>query len=87
MRILLVEDDAMIGEEVRCALKDNGDAADWVRAGDAALLALAQQQYDALLLDLGLPGADGLAVLRQLGDLAATLQAAVNNDSNAVQQP
>ncbi|MGO0793217.1 response regulator [Herbaspirillum seropedicae] len=66
MRILLVEDDAMIGEEVRCALKDNGYAADWVRAGDAALLALAQQQYDALLLDLGLPGADGLAVLRQL---------------------
>ncbi|BEV15788.1 response regulator transcription factor [Herbaspirillum sp. DW155] len=66
MRILLVEDDAMIGEEVRAALKDAGYAADWVRDGALALTALARQDYDAVLLDLGLPGADGLAVLQKL---------------------
>ncbi len=72
MRILLVEDDAMIGEEVRAALKDAGYAADWVQHGALALAALAQQQYDAVLLDLGLPGTDGLSVLRQLRRHAAT---------------
>ncbi len=66
MRILLVEDDPMIGDEVRAALKDAGYAADWTRDGQAALAALAHQSYDAMLLDLGLPGKDGLEVLRQL---------------------
>ncbi len=66
MRILLVEDDTMIGEEVRSALKDASYAADWVCDGASALVALAQQDYEAVLLDLGLPGADGLPLLRQL---------------------
>lgn len=63
MRVLLVEDDAMIGEVIRDALKDASYAADWVKSGETALTALVSQHYDLVLLDLGLPGKDGLQVL------------------------
>ncbi|WP_205192672.1 response regulator, partial [Burkholderia sp. LMG 13014] len=63
MRILLVEDDPMIGEAVHAALKDASYATDWVTDGAHALTAFAAQPYDLILLDLGLPGRDGLDVL------------------------
>lgn len=63
MRILLVEDDPMIGEAIQGALKDASYAADWVHNGNTALAALDAQHYDLVLLDLGLPGKDGLEVL------------------------
>lgn len=63
MRVLLVEDDPMIGDAIQSALKDASYAADWVRNGQAALSALDCQYYDMVLLDLGLPGKDGLDVL------------------------
>ena len=63
MRILLVEDDPMIGEAIQGALKDASYAADWVNNGMTALTALDTQHYDLVLLDLGLPGKDGLEVL------------------------
>ena len=66
MRILLVEDDRMIAEGVRKALRSDGFAVDWVQDGDAALTALGGETYDLLLLDLGLPGKDGHAVLGSL---------------------
>lgn len=66
MRVLLVEDDLMIGEAVQGALKDAAYAVDWVRDGQSALAALGSQHYDLLLLDLGLPGKDGLQVLRDV---------------------
>lgn len=66
MRVLLVEDDPMIGETVHGALKDASYAADWVQNGQTALSALTVQRYDFVLLDLGLPGKDGLAVLSTL---------------------
>jgi two-component system OmpR family response regulator len=66
MRVLLVEDDLMIGEAVQGALKDAAYAVDWVRDGQSALTALGSQHYDLLLLDLGLPGKDGLQVLRDV---------------------
>lgn len=66
MRVLLVEDDRMIGEAVLQALRAQHYAADWVRDGDMALAALAAEAYDLVLLDLGLPKQDGLAVLRAL---------------------
>ena len=66
MRLLLVEDDAMIGESVRKGLRQDGFALDWVRDGEAAELALANGVYDLMLLDLGLPKKDGLEVLRTL---------------------
>lgn len=63
MRILLVEDDAMIGRTVQAALKEASYAVDWSKDGDAALTALRTQHYDLMLLDLGLPGRDGMQVL------------------------
>jgi two-component system OmpR family response regulator len=66
MRILLVEDDAMIGEAVRLALHDEAYAVDWVKDASAATLALQGDEYQAVLLDLTLPGADGLSVLQRL---------------------
>lgn len=66
MRVLLVEDDAMIGEAIREALQDASYAADWVRNGQTALTALGTHHYDLVLLDLGLPGKDGLEVLASL---------------------
>ncbi|HTH39829.1 MAG TPA: response regulator transcription factor [Rhodocyclaceae bacterium] len=66
MRVLLVEDDPMIGEAVQDALKDASYAIDWVKNGQTALTTLDAQHYDVVLLDLGLPGKDGLDVLSSL---------------------
>lgn len=66
MRILLVEDDPMIGGAVRAALKDAAHAVDWIERGSDAAHQLATQHYDLVLLDLGLPGRDGIDVLRDL---------------------
>ncbi|ROZ66538.1 response regulator transcription factor [Ramlibacter sp. WS9] len=66
MRLLLVEDDTMIGRAMRQGLGDAGFVIDWVTDGKAAELALANGVYDLVLLDLGLPGKDGMALLREL---------------------
>jgi DNA-binding response OmpR family regulator len=66
MRVLLVEDDRMIGESIRAALKQDGSAVDWVRDGRSAESALATEQFDLVLLDLGLPQRDGLEILRAM---------------------
>lgn len=66
MRLLLVEDDALLGDGVRAGLKLAGYAVDWVRDGEAARLALLDQRYDACVLDLGLPRRDGVSVLKDL---------------------
>ncbi|KDD66671.1 XRE family transcriptional regulator [Pseudomonas mandelii PD30] len=63
MRILLVEDDPMIGDATQGALNDASYATDWVKNGFTALATLDTQHYDLVLLDLGLPGMDGLDVL------------------------
>ena len=68
MRLLLVEDDAMIGSAAQQGLRQEGHAVDWVRDGREAEAAAANGVYDLLLLDLGLPRKDGLAVLRSLRD-------------------
>ena len=66
MRLLLLEDDTMIGEAVLDLLRAEHYAVDWVKDGDAADTALRTQQYDLVLLDLGVPRRDGLEVLRAL---------------------
>lgn len=65
MRVLLVEDDRMIGEAIRATLEDAGHAVDWRRNGLDAEDGLSSESYDAVLLDLGLPGQDGIEVLRE----------------------
>ena len=64
MRVLLVEDDPMIGESLVEGLRGECYAVDWVRDGHDAELALAGFAYDLMLLDLGLPGKQGMDVLR-----------------------
>lgn len=66
MRLLLVEDDVMIGESVLDLLRAEGYAVDWVKDGEMADTALDCETYDLVLLDLGLPRRDGLTVLRRL---------------------
>ena len=66
MRILLVEDDRMLGDGVKAGLAGAGFAVDWVRDGEAALAALAAESFTAIVLDLGLPRRDGLSVLSAL---------------------
>jgi two-component system, OmpR family, response regulator QseB len=66
MRILLVEDDRMIGESIRAALRQDGHAVDWVRDGRSAESTVASEEFDIVLLDLGLPQRDGLEVLQAM---------------------
>ena len=70
MRLLLVEDDRMIGDSLRQALRDEGYAVDWVCDAQAAKATLASERFDLVLLDIGLPNAEqwgnGLDVLRAL---------------------
>lgn len=66
MRVLLIEDDAMIGASLQQAMAADGHAVDWVRDGRAAEAALAGRAHDLVLLDLGLPHKDGITLLRGL---------------------
>ena len=84
MRVLLAEDDAMIGAAVRDRLRGQGFAVDWVRDGRAADAALAGDVYDLLLLDLGLPGREGLAVLKALRGRGSTLPVVILTARDAV---
>jgi two-component system OmpR family response regulator len=73
MRLLLVEDDAMIGDTVLNVLRSEHYAVDWVRDGAMADQALRSAAYDLVLLDLGLPKRDGLEVLRALRSRRSTV--------------
>lgn len=66
MRVLLVEDDAMIGASVQKGLRQDAFAVDWVRDARAGEAAVATHSYDVLLLDIGLPGKSGADMLRSL---------------------
>jgi DNA-binding response OmpR family regulator len=66
MRVLLVEDDVMIGQGLETALQQIGAAVDWVRDGEHAATALRTTAFDLVLLDLGLPRRDGIGILREL---------------------
>jgi len=66
MRILLVEDDELLGDGLAAGLRHCGYNVDWLRDGEQARSALATEDYAALVLDLGLPRLDGMSVLRGL---------------------
>lgn len=84
MRLLLVEDDTMIGNAVLDVLRSEHYAVDWVRDGSAADSALLAERYDLVLLDLGLPRADGLTVLRSLRERRDTVPVLVATARDAV---
>lgn len=68
MRILLVEDDALLGDGTRNSLTHLGFTVDWLQDGRTAMNALGVEQYDAIVLDLGLPQRDGFSLLQAARD-------------------
>lgn len=66
MKIILAEDDVLLGNGVRTGLIQEGFNVDWVESGRQALAALASGEYDLMILDLGLPELDGIDVLKSL---------------------
>jgi two-component system OmpR family response regulator len=73
MRVLLIEDDKMVGAAVAQALRDAAYAVDWVTDGETAIHAAENEAYEVALLDLGLPVADGREVLRRIRSLGRKL--------------
>lgn len=84
MRILLVEDDALLGDGVRQGLKLEGYAVDWLRDGQQADTALQSESYELLLLDLGLPRLAGLELLKALRARGQTLPVLILTARDAV---
>ena len=66
MRLLLVEDDQLLGQGIHNGLRQVGYAVDWVRDGDSAESALEAEKYDLAILDIGLPKRSGLEILDNL---------------------
>lgn len=84
MRILLVEDDALLGDGVRQGLKLEGYATDWLRDGAQADAALQSESYELLLLDIGLPRLSGLELLKALRARGQTLPVLILTARDAV---
>jgi two-component system response regulator QseB len=85
MRILLIEDDAMIGKVVRQGLVAAGFAVDWVTDGRAADLALGNGVYDLAILDLGLPKKDGMSILATLRGMGNSMPVLIASARDTVQ--
>ncbi len=85
MRILLVEDDPLIGSAVRQALQDAAFAVDWVQDGATALSSSRTENYTLILLDLGLPRKDGLQVLRELRQMKNAVPTIIITARDAVE--
>lgn len=85
MRVLLVEDDGLLGDGLRAGLQQQGFAVDWVRDGADALHAAQAEPYAAIVLDLGLPAMSGLAVLRRLRAGGSTTPVLILTARDAVQ--
>ncbi len=66
MRILLVEDDALLGDALQVGLREQGFAVEWIRDGAAGEAALASDEFTAVVLDLGLPRMSGLELLQRV---------------------
>jgi two-component system, OmpR family, response regulator QseB len=84
MRILLVEDDPLLGDGLRAGLRQQGFQVDWVRDGLAGERELRSGAYTAAVLDLGLPGLDGMEVLRQTRAAGGSLPVLVLTARDAI---
>lgn len=85
MRLLVVEDDSMIGSALQALLAKDGHAVDWAEDGASASTALRTNTYDLVVLDLGLPRVDGLVVLRDMRARGDTTPVVVATARDAVQ--
>lgn len=84
MRILLVEDDRLLGDGLQAGLRLAGFSADWVRTAEAASHTLALEAFAAVVLDLGLPGTDGFKLLASLRDARNTTPVLILTARDAV---
>ena len=85
MRILLAEDDELLGAGLRVGLQQQGFQVDWVRDGQAALRELLVVDYEAAVLDLGMPRMDGMDVLAALRERGRSLPVLVLTARDAIQ--
>jgi DNA-binding response OmpR family regulator len=85
MRLLLVEDDALLGDGIRNGLKQQDFAVEWLRDGESAVHALLHEHYDAVVLDLGLPKKHGLDVLREVRSKGCYLPVLILTAQDAVE--
>lgn len=85
MRVLLVEDNELLGDGLVTALKQEGYAVDWLRSGQVAINAPFSETFDVIILDLGLPGVDGMSLLKdwRLRNLSAPVLILTARDSLA----
>ncbi|HZY19538.1 MAG TPA: response regulator [Ramlibacter sp.] len=86
MRILIVEDDHQLGDAIATGLRQLAHAVDWFRTGDHADAALADTPYDAVVLDLGLPGRDGMHWLQRWRERGMAMPILVLTARDAVEQ-
>ncbi|HWI16383.1 MAG TPA: response regulator [Vicinamibacterales bacterium] len=86
MRVLVVEDDRLLGDALRVGLAQRGFDADWVTDGGAALVALRTEPFSAVVLDVGLPVLDGLEVLRKARAEKTTVPILVLTARDAVRE-
>lgn len=86
MRLLVTEDDAQLGEALSLGLRQLGHAVDWFRDGTSADTAMASTAYDALVLDLGLPGGDGISWLTRWRQRGRTLPVLVLTARDGIEQ-
>lgn len=85
MRVLLVEDDELLGNAVKAGLEQTGYTVDWLREGKLAAEALQSEEPDVLVLDIGLPGVDGLRLLEQLRGRESALPVLILTARDTVQ--
>jgi two-component system response regulator QseB len=85
MRILIVEDDTLLGEGIAAALNKAGDTADWVTNAEDAWHTLKLEHFDCVLLDLGLPGMDGIELLSTLRKAGKELPVLILTARDAVE--
>ena len=86
MRLMIVEDDGLLGDALAQGLRQRGHAVDWFQNGAAADAALAGAPFDAVVLDLGLPGGDGMEWLRRWRQAGQQLPILVLTARDAVEQ-
>ena len=86
MRILLVEDDELLGDGIQTALQQDGHTVEWIKDGKTAEMTILHEVFDAVLLDLGLPRMPGLEVLRSARKAGVTTPIMILTAHDAIEE-